>query len=80
MTSAAALEVWNETELRKELLRIADSGTAGKGEEFYANAWALITRLRAGRTPEYYLARVVAECCRPRWARPRRAARLVLHG
>ena len=69
MTTAAALEVWGERELRSQLIRIASSGTSGKPEEFYGRAWALITRLRAGQSPEYYLARVVTECCRPSCAR-----------
>ena len=69
MTAVAALEVWQERNLRVQLLRIANSGTSGAPEEFYGRAWSLITRLRAGRSPEYYLARVIAECCRPGWAR-----------
>jgi hypothetical protein len=70
MTASAALDLWNnETELRSELLRIANSGTSGPPEEFYPRAWSLISRLRAGKTPEYYLARVTLACCRPRRAR-----------
>ncbi len=48
MTTAAALEVWNERDLRQELLRIANSGTSGSAEEFYARSWALITRCGPG--------------------------------
>lgn len=69
MTTAAALEVWGEKELREALLEVARSGTAGKPDEFYARAWALISRLKVGQNPEYYMSRVVAACCRPRWAR-----------
>ena len=73
MTTAAALEVWNKIELRRELLKIAKSGTAGDPAKFYARAWALITRLRAGQPAEVYLSRVIVECCRPKWARGLRA-------
>ena len=69
MTAAATLAVWHETELREALLEVARSGTAGEPAEFYARAWSLISRLKAGQSPEYYMARVVAACCSPRWAR-----------
>lgn len=70
MTMSAALEVWNETELRRQILRIANHRSEADRKRFYGQAWALITRLRQGRSPEYYLARVVAELCPPRERRP----------
>jgi hypothetical protein len=69
MTAAAVLEVWSEVELRQELLRIADSYPPGERETWYASAWSSISRSRAGGSAEFYLARVVTSCCRPRRAR-----------
>jgi hypothetical protein len=66
MTAAAALETWNETGLRRELLRIARHRKGSDREKFYSQAWALITRLRAGKSPEFYLARVVTGLCTPK--------------
>lgn len=63
MIASAALDVWNERELRQELLRIALSRRGEERQAFYAQAWALITRLRAGQSPEYYLARVITGLC-----------------
>lgn len=70
MTTAAALEVWSDRNLRQELLTIANSGTSGSAEEFYARSWSVITRSRPGQSSEYYMSRVITQCCRPRWARP----------
>jgi hypothetical protein len=69
MTAVAALELWHEVELREALLEVAFSGTAGEPEEFIARAWSLLSRLKAGQSAEYYMSRVVVECCSPRWAR-----------
>jgi site-specific recombinase XerC len=73
MTAAAALDTWNEMGLREDLLQIAASRPTGEREAFVARSWALITRLRAGRSREFYLERVKAELCAPKPARRIRA-------
>jgi hypothetical protein len=69
MTMAAAFEVWHETELRRSLLKIALSFPEEYRALFYSAAWALISRLKQGRSIEYYLARVTVELCTPRYLR-----------
>ncbi len=79
MTTQDALEVRKDKELRTALRQIALSGTAGPPERFLARAWAAISQMRAGRDGAYYLARVIVQCCRPRWARPHQKRRIKLN-
>ena len=59
MTAEALRELIETTDLRASLLDMAASLPPSRQAAFYSTAWCTVSRLRPGRSVEWYLARVL---------------------